>query len=150
MDLARHGARAAPGPVGLARRPAGRDPARRPAAYDGRATKDENWFERTPASRRKGNGPGLEQDNEAPASVALPRRRPLPDGGFRIYYEWPLPDSSHELLEARAGWSTSTSGGPRRGTGAEWMIDVVVSPCEREAVEQVLELVDRAQVGLSR
>jgi hypothetical protein len=68
------------------------------AAYDGRATKDENWFERTGLARRKGSGPELEQDNDAPASVARYLDvLPLPGGGYRIYYEWPLPDNSHEL-----------------------------------------------------
>ena len=68
------------------------------AAYDGRATKDENWFERTGLARRNGSGPELEHDNDAPASVARYLDVvPLPDGGYRIYYEWPLPDNSHEL-----------------------------------------------------
>jgi hypothetical protein len=69
------------------------------AAYDARATKDENWFERTGLARRKGSGPQLEQEGDAPVSVARYLDVvPLPDGGYRIYYEWPLPDNSHELL----------------------------------------------------
>ena len=58
------------------------------AAYDGRATQDENWFERT----------GLLHDREAPVSVARYLDvLPLPDGGYRIYYEWPVPGQAHEL-----------------------------------------------------
>jgi hypothetical protein len=58
------------------------------AAYDGRATKDENWFERT----------GLIQARDAPVSVARYLDvLPLPDGGYRIYYEWPVPGQAHEL-----------------------------------------------------
>lgn len=66
------------------------------AAYDGRATKDENWFERTGLAAPAGER--LEQKNEAPVSVARYLDvLPLPDGGHRIYYEWPAPGQSHEL-----------------------------------------------------
>jgi hypothetical protein len=58
------------------------------AAYDGRATKDENWFERT----------GLVEARDAPFSVARYLDvLPLPGGAYRIYYEWPTPGQSHEL-----------------------------------------------------
>ena len=58
------------------------------AAYDGRATKDENWFERT----------GLVEARDAPVSVARYLEvLPLPDGRYRIYYEWPVPGQAHEL-----------------------------------------------------
>ena len=58
------------------------------AAYDGRATKDENWFERT----------GLLHHRDAPVSVARYLDiLPLPGGGYRIYYEWPVPGQAHEL-----------------------------------------------------
>lgn len=69
------------------------------AAYDGRATKDENWFERIGLARLTGEKPGeLEQTN---ADAAVDARYldvlPLADGGYRIYYEARLPDESHEL-----------------------------------------------------
>src|SRR6266545_1722873 len=69
------------------------------AAYDGRATKEENWFERTGLARLTGASLGaLEQTNdEAVADVRYLDVLPLPDGGFRIYYEARLPDESHEL-----------------------------------------------------
>ncbi|MDX6407859.1 MAG: hypothetical protein QOE13_930 [Gaiellaceae bacterium] len=69
------------------------------AAYDGRATKEENWFERIGLARLTGKHPGeLEQTND---DAAVDARYldivPLPDGGYRIYYEARLPDESHEL-----------------------------------------------------
>jgi hypothetical protein len=69
------------------------------AAYDGRATKEENWFERTGLARLTGNRPGeLEQTNEEAAVEARYLDVvPLPGGGYRIYYEARLPDESHEL-----------------------------------------------------
>lgn len=57
-------------------------------AYDGRGTKEENWFERT----------GLVEARDTPVSVARYLEvLPLPDGGYRIYYEWPMPGQAHEL-----------------------------------------------------
>jgi hypothetical protein len=69
------------------------------AAYDGRASKEENWFERIGLARLTGNEPGaLEQTNDDPAVDArYLDALPLPDGGYRIYYEARLPDESHEL-----------------------------------------------------
>jgi len=69
------------------------------AAYDGRATKEENWFERIGLARLTGGKPGeLEQVNDAAAFDARYLDvLPLPDGGYRIYYEARLPDESHEL-----------------------------------------------------
>jgi hypothetical protein len=68
------------------------------AAYDGRATKEENWFERTGLARRTEQLGGLEQiGNEAVADVRYLDVVALPEGGYRIYYEARLPDESHEL-----------------------------------------------------
>jgi hypothetical protein len=69
------------------------------AAYDGRASKEENWFERIGLARLTGDRPGeLEQTND---DAAFDARYldvlPLPDGTYRIYYEARLPDESHEL-----------------------------------------------------
>jgi hypothetical protein len=68
-------------------------------AYDGRATKEENWFERIGLARLTGKRPGeLAQTND---DAAVDARYldvvPLSDGGYRIYYEARLPDESHEL-----------------------------------------------------
>jgi hypothetical protein len=66
------------------------------AAYDGRATKEENWFERTGLARRVDGR--FEQAGDGPVSDARYLDvLPLADGGYRIYYEAPLPDESHEL-----------------------------------------------------
>ena len=68
------------------------------AAYDGRASKEENWFERTGLARRIGSNGPLEQVGDEPvANVRYLDVLPLPDGGYRIWYEAPLPDESHEL-----------------------------------------------------
>ena len=57
-------------------------------AYDGRATKEENFSERT----------GLVACRDQPvAAVRYLDAVPLPDGRHRLYYEAPLPDGSHEL-----------------------------------------------------
>jgi hypothetical protein len=67
------------------------------ATYDGRATKEENWFERTGLARNVGDG-RLEQTGDDAVSVARYLDvLPLPGGGYRIWYEWPLDDGSHEL-----------------------------------------------------
>ena len=67
------------------------------AAYDGRATKEENWFERTGLARHLGNGL-LEQVGDEPlADARYLEVLELPAGGYRIYYEARLPDESHEL-----------------------------------------------------
>ena len=56
--------------------------------YDGRATKEENFSERT----------GLADTRDAPvADARYLDVLPLPDGSHRLYYEAPLPDGSHEL-----------------------------------------------------
>jgi hypothetical protein len=66
------------------------------ACYDGRATQEENWFERTGLARADGDG--LVHDNAEPvADVRYLDVLPLPGGGYRIYYEARLPDESHEL-----------------------------------------------------
>jgi hypothetical protein len=68
------------------------------AAYDGRATKDENWFERTGLAGPAGEPGRLVQTNDAPIShVRYLDVLPLPGGGHRIWYEAPLPGEAKEL-----------------------------------------------------
>ena len=66
-------------------------------AYDGRATKEENFSERTGLARRLGDG-RIQSTGGEPVSVARYLDVvPLPGGDYRLYYEWPLEDGSHEL-----------------------------------------------------
>jgi len=66
--------------------------------YDGRATKEENFSERTGLARVDGHPGRLVADNDGPVSdVRYLDIVPLPGGGHRLYYESPLPDGSHEL-----------------------------------------------------
>jgi hypothetical protein len=69
------------------------------AAYDGRATKEENWFERIGLARLTGNRPGelVQTIDDAAVDARYLDVVPLSDGGYRIYYEARLPDESHEL-----------------------------------------------------
>jgi hypothetical protein len=69
------------------------------AAYDGRATKEENWFERIGVARIIDSDTGLlEPTNEdAAADARYLDVVPLPGGRYRLYYEARLPDESHEL-----------------------------------------------------
>jgi hypothetical protein len=67
------------------------------ASYDGRASAEENWFERTGLARLTPSG-GYEQIEDSPIiDVRYLDVLPLPTGGYRIYYEARLPDESHEL-----------------------------------------------------
>ena len=67
------------------------------AAYDGRASAEENFSERTGLAVPDGNG-GLRAHGGGPvAAVRYLDVLPMPDGGYRLYYEAPLPDGSHEL-----------------------------------------------------
>lgn len=73
------------------------------AAYDGRRTKEENWFERTGLARRRDDGQIEPLGNDAVADVRYLDVLALPDGGYRIYYEARLSDGSHELRTERVG-----------------------------------------------
>jgi hypothetical protein len=67
-------------------------------AYDGRATKEENWFERTGLAVGDGRPGGLVALGDAPVLDARYLEvLPLPDGAYRLYYEARLADESHEL-----------------------------------------------------
>jgi len=68
------------------------------ASYDGRATKEENFSERTGLARLAGSRGRLVPADDGPvADVRYLDVLPLPDGGYRLWYEAPLPDGSHEL-----------------------------------------------------
>lgn len=76
------------------------------AFYDGRATREENFAERTGVAEPLGGG-GLRATGEGPvADVRYVDAVALPGDGYRLYYEAPLPDGSHELrteLVSRSG-----------------------------------------------
>jgi hypothetical protein len=65
------------------------------AAYDGRATAEENFDERTGIAVPEDGR--LAATNGPVAAVRYLDVLPLPRGGYRLYYEAPLPDGSHEL-----------------------------------------------------
>jgi hypothetical protein len=68
------------------------------ATYDGRATKEENFSERTGLARLAGPDGRLAPEGDGPvADVRYLDVLPLPGGGYRLWYEAPLPDGSHEL-----------------------------------------------------
>ncbi|MGZ4270283.1 MAG: hypothetical protein ACXVSX_13875 [Solirubrobacteraceae bacterium] len=68
------------------------------AAYDGRASKRENFRERTGLAVCTPEDGVLVGQGDAPVSEARYLDVvPLPDGGYRLYYEAPLADGSHEL-----------------------------------------------------
>ncbi len=68
------------------------------ASYDGRATKEENFSERTGLARPAAQPGTWAAIGDGPVSNARYLDVvPLPGGGYRIYYEAPLPDGSHEL-----------------------------------------------------
>jgi hypothetical protein len=66
------------------------------AAYDGRASKQENFAERTGLAHPVGENI-LAADADAPVSAARYLDVLESNAGHRIYYEAPLPDRSHEL-----------------------------------------------------
>lgn len=66
------------------------------ASYDGRATKEENFFEKTGLARLESRGRLVQAQDEPASHVRYLDVLPLP-GGYRLYYEAPLPDESHEL-----------------------------------------------------
>jgi hypothetical protein len=74
------------------------------ATYDGRATKEENFSERTALARLAGPDGRLVPEGDGPvADVRYLDVLPLPDGGYRLWYEAPLPDGSHELRTELVG-----------------------------------------------
>lgn len=66
------------------------------ATYDGRASKEENWFERTGIASPTASG-GFKGQGESVSTARYLDVVPLRNGDVRIYYEQVLPDQSHEL-----------------------------------------------------
>jgi hypothetical protein len=68
------------------------------ACYDGRATAEENWFERTGIALPTGDGARLRALPGGPAAdVRYLEVLALPSGGHRLYFEARRPDGAHEL-----------------------------------------------------
>jgi hypothetical protein len=65
------------------------------AYYDGRATKEENFHERTGLAVRDGDG--WTRDDAPIAAVRYLDVLELPGGGRRLFYEIARPDEAHEL-----------------------------------------------------
>jgi hypothetical protein len=78
------------------------------ATYDGRATKRENFAERTGVARPTGPAGRLTPVGDQPAAdVRYLDAVALPGGGHRLFYEAPLPDGSHELRPELVGAARS-------------------------------------------
>ena len=72
------------------------------AAYDGRASAEENWFERTGLAVPTGQDGRFAQVDDSPVvDVRYLDVLALGEGGYRIWYEARLPDESHELRTER-------------------------------------------------
>lgn len=67
------------------------------ASYDGRATKEENFAERTGLARPAAEPGRLVADNAAPVSDARYLDILPIAGGYRLFYEAPRPDGGHQL-----------------------------------------------------
>lgn len=70
------------------------------ASYDGRASAQENWFERTGlavVTGAAGEPRIMPLENSPVVDVRYLDVLALPGGRYRIYYEARLPDDSHEL-----------------------------------------------------
>jgi hypothetical protein len=67
------------------------------AAYDGRATAAENWFERSAIADPTPTGHFTAVADSPVTDVRYLDIVPLGNGDHRIYYEARLPDESHEL-----------------------------------------------------
>lgn len=68
------------------------------ASYDGRASKEENFYERTGLARWDEASGRLVALGMGPVSNARYLEVvALPQGSYRLFYEAPLPDGSHEL-----------------------------------------------------
>jgi hypothetical protein len=66
-------------------------------AYDGRATAEENWFERSGIAAPDAGGILRAVPGTRVTDVRYLDAIELPGGGYRIFYEARRPDESHEL-----------------------------------------------------
>jgi hypothetical protein len=82
------------------------------ASYDGRASKEENFSERTGLARwDEGSGRLVALGIRPVSNARYLDVVTLPQGGYRLFYEAPLPDGSHELrTELVAGGADSAPG----------------------------------------
>ena len=80
------------------------------AAYDGRATQAENWFERIGVAEPDDSG-SFAATGEALFDARYLEVLPIWNGGYRLYYEARLADESHEL---RAETVAASRGGRTR------------------------------------
>ena len=72
------------------------------ASYDGRASREENFSERTGVAVPRDGRRRLEPLGDAPiAAVRYVDLVPVPGGGHIAYYERPRQDGSHELCVER-------------------------------------------------
>ena len=77
--------------------------------YDGRASAEENWFERTGVARARDGA--LVPDPDGPAAgspysdggLRYATAVPLPDGRTRFYFEAARPDGAHDLWTSVSG-----------------------------------------------
>ena len=67
------------------------------ALYDGRASAEENWFERTGVADPAGKGTFIPRDGEPLADVRYVEAILVAGGGLRLFYEARLDDLTHEL-----------------------------------------------------
>jgi len=67
------------------------------AAYDGRASAEENWFERTGLAMPAADGRFAQVEDSPVVDVRYLDVLPLEEGGHRIWYEARLADERHEL-----------------------------------------------------
>jgi hypothetical protein len=73
------------------------------AAYDGRASAEENWFERTGLAMPTADGRFAQVEDSPVADVRYLDALALDDGGYRIWYEARLADERHELRTEHLG-----------------------------------------------